>query len=50
MAYRVAGDEKLVELLEQKGIQYEAVPQSGLSEVLWIWLIPMGWCCSSGAS
>jgi cell division protease FtsH len=42
MAYKVPGDEKLVELLEEKGIQYEAVPQSGFSEVLWIWLIPMG--------
>ncbi|KFE69473.1 Cell division protein FtsH [Hyalangium minutum] len=42
MAYKVPGDDKLVELLESKGIQYEAVPQSGFSEVLWIWLIPMG--------
>ncbi|WP_224361072.1 ATP-dependent zinc metalloprotease FtsH [Hyalangium versicolor] len=42
MAYKVPGDDKLVELLEQKGVQYEAVPQSGFSEVLWIWLIPMG--------
>ncbi|MDY7228280.1 ATP-dependent zinc metalloprotease FtsH [Hyalangium rubrum] len=42
MAYRVSGDDKLVELLQEKGVQYEAVPQSGLSEVLWIWLIPMG--------
>lgn len=42
MAYRVPGDEGLVPLLEQKGIQFEAVPQSSFSEVLWIWLIPMG--------
>ena len=42
MAYKVPGDDKLVELLESKGVQYEAVPQSGFSEVLWIWLIPMG--------
>jgi cell division protease FtsH len=42
MAYRVPGDEKLVELLDEKGIPYEAVPQSGFSELLWIWLIPMG--------
>ncbi|EAU67472.1 ATP-dependent zinc metalloprotease FtsH [Stigmatella aurantiaca] len=41
MAYRVPGDDKLVDLLEQKGVQYEAVPQSGISDVLWIWLIPM---------
>jgi cell division protease FtsH len=42
MAYRVEGDDGLVPLLEEKGIQYEAVQQSDLSEVLWIWLIPMG--------
>ncbi|SDE26823.1 membrane protease FtsH catalytic subunit [Myxococcus virescens] len=42
MAYRVAGDEGLVPLLEQKGIQFEAVPQSGLGEALWIWLLPLG--------
>ncbi len=42
MAYRVSGDDELVKLLEEKGIQYEAVPQSGFSEVLWIWLIPLG--------
>ncbi|HVG61014.1 MAG TPA: ATP-dependent zinc metalloprotease FtsH [Hyalangium sp.] len=42
MAYKVPGDEKLVELLEEKGIPYEAVPQSGFSELIWIWLLPMG--------
>jgi cell division protease FtsH len=42
MAYRVPGDEGLVPLLEQKGIQFEAVPQSGLGEALWIWLLPLG--------
>jgi cell division protease FtsH len=42
MAFRVEGDDKLVELLEERGIQYEAVQQSDLSEVLWIWLVPMG--------
>jgi cell division protease FtsH len=42
MAYKVPGDDKLVELLEQKGIPYEAVPQSGFSELIWIWLLPMG--------
>ncbi|MBN1208521.1 MAG: ATP-dependent zinc metalloprotease FtsH [Myxococcaceae bacterium] len=41
MAYRVAGDDTLVELLEEKEIPYEAVRQSGFSEVLWIWLIPL---------
>ena len=38
MAYRVPGDEDLVPLLEQKKVQYEAVPQSGLGEAFWIWL------------
>ncbi|XXF81606.1 ATP-dependent zinc metalloprotease FtsH [Myxococcaceae bacterium GXIMD 01537] len=42
MAYRVQGDNDLIPLLEQKGVQYEAVPQSGFTEVLWIWLIPLG--------
>src|SRR5215217_1763190 len=42
MAYRVQGDESLVPLLEQKGVQFEAVPQSGLGEALWIWLLPLG--------
>jgi cell division protease FtsH len=41
MAYRVPEDDKLVELLEQKGIQYEALPSSGVAEMLWIWLVPM---------
>ncbi|QRN93569.1 ATP-dependent zinc metalloprotease FtsH [Archangium violaceum] len=42
LAYRVQGDEELVPLLEQQGVQYEAVPQSSFSEVLWIWLLPLG--------
>jgi cell division protease FtsH len=42
MAYRVQGDNDLIPLLEQKGVQYEAVPQSGFTDVLWIWLIPLG--------
>ncbi|MBU8897014.1 cell division protein FtsH [Corallococcus sp. H22C18031201] len=42
MAYRVPGDDELIPLLEEKGIQFEAVPQSSFSEVLWIWLLPMG--------
>jgi cell division protease FtsH len=42
MAHRVPGDDGLVKLLEEKGIEYEAVPQSGLSEILWIWLVPIG--------
>ncbi|HYO57587.1 ATP-dependent metallopeptidase FtsH/Yme1/Tma family protein, partial [Archangium sp.] len=42
LAYRVQGDEELVSLLEQKGVQYEAVPQSNFGDVLWIWLVPLG--------
>ncbi|WP_233166225.1 ATP-dependent zinc metalloprotease FtsH [Archangium sp. Cb G35] len=41
MAYRVEGDEQLVPLLEQKGVPYEAVVQSGFSDVLLIWLLPL---------
>ncbi|ATB32658.1 ATP-dependent zinc metalloprotease FtsH [Melittangium boletus] len=41
MAYRVQGDTDLVPLLEQEGVQYEAVPQSNFSDVLWIWLVPL---------
>jgi cell division protease FtsH len=42
MAYRVAGDDGLVKLLEEKGIQYEALPQSGLGTAIWVWLVPLG--------
>jgi cell division protease FtsH len=42
LAYRVQGDEALVPLLEEKGVQYEAVPQSNFSDVLWVWLVPLG--------
>ncbi|HYX93015.1 MAG TPA: ATP-dependent zinc metalloprotease FtsH [Myxococcaceae bacterium] len=42
MAHRVPGDDGLVKLLEQKGIEYDAIPDSGLSEILWIWLVPIG--------
>ncbi|MGZ3460624.1 MAG: ATP-dependent metallopeptidase FtsH/Yme1/Tma family protein, partial [Archangium sp.] len=42
LAYRVQGDNELVPLLEQKGLQYEAVPQSNFGDVLWVWLVPLG--------
>ena len=42
MAYRVSGDDGLVELLDQKGVSYEALPQSGLAEAFWIWMVPLG--------
>jgi cell division protease FtsH len=43
LAYRVQGDEDLVKLLEEKGVRYEALPQSsGFNDVLLIWLVPLG--------
>jgi cell division protease FtsH len=42
MAYRVPGDDRLIELLEAENVQYEAVPRSGFSEMLLIWLVPLG--------
>jgi cell division protease FtsH len=45
MAHRVPGEgstQELIHLLEEKNIQYEAVPDSGLSQLIWIWLIPIG--------
>jgi cell division protease FtsH len=41
LAYRVQGDEDFVPLLEQQGVQYEAVPQSNFSDLLLIWLLPI---------
>ncbi len=42
MANRVRGDEELIPLLEKHNVQYEALPQSGFSEALWVWLVPLG--------
>ena len=42
MASRVQGDTTLIPLLEEKKVSYEAVPESGLTEALWIWLLPLG--------
>jgi cell division protease FtsH len=42
LAYRVQGDEDFVRVLEQKGVQYEAVPQSNFGDVLLVWLVPLG--------
>src|SRR4051812_17198656 len=41
MAARVQSDATLVPLLEEKKVAYEAVPQSGLTEALWIWVLPL---------
>jgi len=40
-ANRVSGDDELVKLLEQKKIEYEAVPPSTFGEALWVWLVPI---------
>jgi cell division protease FtsH len=42
MAHRVRGDDGLIALLDQEGIPYEAIPQSGFAEAIWIWLLPLG--------
>ena len=34
-------DPELTRLLEQKKVQYEAVPSSGLGEAFWIWGLPL---------
>jgi cell division protease FtsH len=42
MAYRVQSDPQLIPLLEQKKVEYEAVPSGGLSDFFWVWLLPLG--------
>ncbi len=42
MAVRVQGDAELVKLLDEKKVTYEAVAQSGLGDVFWVWLVPIG--------
>ena len=42
MAYRVSGDNELVRLLEEKKVQYEALPRSGFADAFWIWVVPLG--------
>jgi cell division protease FtsH len=41
-AVRVAGDNQLVPLLESKKIEYDAVTEGGMSEMLWMLVIPIG--------
>jgi cell division protease FtsH len=41
-AQRVSGDDELIKLLEQKKVQYEAVPPSTFGEAIWVWLAPIG--------
>ncbi|HVE86364.1 MAG TPA: ATP-dependent zinc metalloprotease FtsH [Myxococcales bacterium] len=42
MATRVQGDDQLIPLLEEKKVPYEAIAQSGFTEALWVWLLPLG--------
>ncbi len=41
-AVRVSGDTTLVPLLQSKGVEIEAVAESGTSEMLWMLAIPIG--------
>jgi cell division protease FtsH len=41
-AVRVAGDAQLVPLLEQKHLEYEAVTEGGMSEMIWMLIVPIG--------
>jgi cell division protease FtsH len=42
MATRVQNDPELVSVLDQKHIDYSAVPQSSLGDVFWVWIVPLG--------
>jgi cell division protease FtsH len=39
---RVSGDTQLVPLLEQKHLEYEAVAEGGMSEMIWMLAVPIG--------
>ena len=41
-AVRVQGDTQLVALLEQKHLEYDALPESGMGEMLWMLAVPIG--------
>ena len=41
-AVRVSGDTQLVPLLEQKHLEYDAVTESGTSEMIWMLVVPIG--------
>jgi cell division protease FtsH len=41
-AVRVAGDTQLVPLLESKHIEYDAVADGGMSEMIWMLAVPIG--------
>ena len=41
-AVRVTGDNQLVPLLESKHLEYDAVTESGMSEMIWMLIVPIG--------
>jgi cell division protease FtsH len=43
MANRIPGDDdaRLLTVLREKGIDYEAQPRSGFMDVFWLWIIPL---------
>src|ERR1700730_4429269 len=41
-AVRVPGDSTLVKTLQDKHIEYEAVSESGMSEMIWMLVVPIG--------
>src|SRR5438477_1395328 len=41
-AVRVAGDQQLVKMLQDKHLEYDAVAESGMSEMIWMLIVPIG--------
>src|SRR6267378_860899 len=41
-AVRVPGDGSLIKTLQEKHIEYEAVSESGMSEMIWMLVVPIG--------
>jgi cell division protease FtsH len=41
-AVRVSGDTGLVKLLQDKHIEYDAVSENGMSEMIWMLIVPIG--------
>ncbi|MBI5549041.1 MAG: ATP-dependent zinc metalloprotease FtsH, partial [Deltaproteobacteria bacterium] len=42
LANRVSDDQGFVQLLQSKNIEYEAQPDSPWTDLLWIWVLPIG--------
>src|SRR5258708_5515091 len=42
LAIRVQGDPQLLQLLEQKHLEYEAAAEGGMSEMIWMLAVPIG--------